>query len=210
MTVPVRPEGCLETTNFGMLLTSTRMYHYGIVDCCESPTAWDTYPMSRPRRLSLSRSLTVVGTRTYRDELLWFTQMDGSVAIADSQYTAAAAGYRAWKNANANARPDFGMPIGPQGREAAVVEIVAWDDDSNPPDDDCILHTMAVDEIPDEEFDYPGSQTRQHVERRSDTCTSAHYASAYHASWCLATSLNRSEYEDRQSYCWPVFSFPRD
>jgi len=210
MAVLVRPVGCLETSYFGVLCTSARQYFYGIVDACESPTAWDTYPVIRPRRLSFSRSLTVAGDRIYRDHLLWYTQMDGSVSIADSQYTIAAAGYRAWKSADAYARPDFGMPVGPQNRQAGVIEIVAWDDHEDAPDDDCVLWTMAVDAIPDEEFDYPGSQTRQHVERRSDTCTSAHYASAYHASWCLATSLDRSTYEDRQGYCWPIFDFPRD
>jgi hypothetical protein len=207
MATPTRPTGCLQATDFQFDIRSAdkeKFYIYAIVDCSRVPSEWDNNKTSRPRRLSLSRAVSVTGTRNYRDTVLFYGGETESYIMADGDYTSAS-GYQTFEDSREAYRPQYGSALG-NSREYGVLEFILWDEDNAAPTSTCHLAAVACEAINDEAFAAPGASTRQHVERCPDTFSDDYFVSSYHMQWCLATSINRCAYEDRMSYCWPVFA----
>jgi len=207
MATPTMPTGCLQYSDFSFDLRSgdkKKFYLYAIVDCSYCSPKWDNGGQYRPRRLSFSRAVAVTGTRNYRDTIMFYGGEQEPYKLCEDDYTSAA-GYQDWQESSEAYRPQRGQPMS-SDREYGVIEIILWDDDDTEVDDLCHIGAIAVDTINDFAFDVPGASTREHVERTYPRFRTDYFVSAYHVQWCLATSINRCHYEDRQSYCWPVFA----
>ncbi len=208
MATPTMPGGCLIFSDFSLDLRSSdedlRFYLYAIVDCSEVPSPWDANQKLQPRRFSFSRAVAVTEERNYLDTVLFHGSEANPYTLDSADYTVAA-GYQTFRDSNEAYRPQSGHAL-EQGREYGVLEFVAWDGAAAAPDDLCHLVAVACDTINDEAFDEPTAATRQHVERHSATYGVDYFASSYHIQWCLGSSVNRCAYEDRMSYCWPVFA----
>jgi hypothetical protein len=208
MATPVMPAGCLVYSDFALDLRSAdpdlRLYLYAIVDCSEVPSEWDGVEKMQPRRFSFSRAVLVTDERNYLDTVLFHGSEANPYTLDSADYTVAA-GYQTFRESNESHRPQAGEALG-EGREYGVLEFVAWDGAGTTPDNYCHLVAVACETINDEDFITPGSSERQHIERHSATYGVDYFVSSYHVQWCLATSINRCSYEDRMSYCWPVFA----
>jgi hypothetical protein len=208
MATPVMPGGCLIFSDFAMDLRSNdddeRFYLYAIVDCSEVPSQWDSNQKLQPRRYSFSRAVLVTEDRNYMDTVLFHGSEQNAYTLDSADYTVAA-GYQPFRDSNEAYRPQAGSAIG-ENREYGILELVAWDGLGTAPDYYCHLLAVAVNTINDETFASQWPAERQHVERHSATYGVDYFASAYHIQWCLGSSVNRCAYEDRMSYCWPVFA----
>ena len=208
MAAPEMPVGCLIFSDFSMDLRSSdedlRFYLYAIVDCSEVPSPWDAQQKLQPRRFSFSRAIAVTEDRNYLDTVLFHGLSHDPYTLDAADYTVAA-GYQTFRDSNEGYRPQSGEELG-EGRQYGVLEFVVWDGAAAAPEDLCHLVAVACDTINDEDFEEQWQAERQHVERHSATYGDDYFASAYHIQWCLASSINRCAYEDRMSYCWPVFA----
>jgi hypothetical protein len=94
------------------------------------------------------------------------------------------------------------------GAEFGVIRIEAFADTAER--ENVFIAAYSIEYVHDTDFDDAGgSEKCLHVERIDIGATGGivpgRFASAYHAQWCLATSINRAVYEDRHSNVWPVF-----
>lgn len=181
-----------------------KQYMYAILEISNAPTAWQTHGRDVPRRLSVSRALSVASGQSYEDSWFWIEPFSGSRRpLLDNVYDSEELGWQSYQDQSVYADNNEQFSVTNKG--FAILEIVMWGGVETR--DLAQIAAVSVDIINDSDYDNPGaSAIRQHVERmHMATIAPGEFASAYHAMWGLSESLNRSMFEDRNHNTWPIW-----